>query len=108
MSVRRRLVENVFQFIYILLIVYLLVLSTKEKRIWMSPTTPIDLSIFPFSFISFCSCILRLCYLLSSRLRPVCSLGELGLCPSVKLVVIFFAVKYTLFDPNMTAPFQDL
>lgn len=108
MSVGFHLVDSVFQPLCILLIFYLLVLSINKRRIVLTPTILVDLSIYPFNFISFCSCILRFYYSLSSHLGLVSPLGELTLLYYVIFPVIFLALKHTLLNTNVATLCQDL
>lgn len=108
MSIKFHLIDSVFQFLYILSNILSTVLLIIEEY-WCLLLYLHYLPIFPVSFISFCLCVLWLCYLEPSHLELECLLGESHLCDYVLccLPIIFFVLKHTLFNTDVATSHQN-
>ena len=91
-----------------LLILYLVVPLIFERSVLKPSTIIIDLSISPFSSISFASYILQLCFVINTDLELLCIFGGLSLLSLRNVLtlslVIFFALKSILSDINIIFP----
>lgn len=94
------------EFFYILTDFSLVDLSLVQRRVWKYSTIILDLSIFPFSFITFCfTYFAALLFGAYARMIGMSSwwidLVIIMWCPFLSLA-IFFALKSTLVDINIT------